>query len=171
MPNVILVNENDEMIGAAEKLAAHQQGLLHRAFSIFIFSNDEKPRLLLQQRADAKYHAGGLWTNTCCSHPAPGEDMEVALQNRLAFEMGVDADLHYVDKFIYKAEFDNGLTEHEVDHVYIGFMDRDQRIPFNKDEAQDYQWIDLEALEEWYADHPELFTPWFYEAYQIAKEG
>ena len=171
MPNVILVDENDQPIGEMEKLEAHQKGLLHRAFSIFIFSNDEKPRMLLQQRADGKYHCAGLWTNTCCSHPAPNEDFADAAANRLRFEMGISADLHPVGQFIYKAEFANGLTEHEVDHVFIGFMNRDQRIPFNKEEAKDYQWIDLEALEEWYQDHPELFTPWFKQAYDIAKEG
>ena len=171
MPNVILVDEFDQPIGEADKLAAHRQGLLHRAFSIFIFSNDEHPKLLLQKRADDKYHAGGLWTNTCCSHPAPNQTIEQAAHARLKFEMGIQADLHPVDKFTYRAEFENGLIEHEVDHVFIGFMDRETTIPFNKNEASDYQWIALDALEEWYQDHPELFTPWFYEAYQIALQG
>lgn len=171
MPNVILVDADDQPIGEMEKLVAHQKGALHRAFSVFIFSNDENPRLLLQQRAKQKYHAGGLWTNTCCSHPSPEECLEQAAANRLQFEMGISADLHPVGSFLYRAEFENGLVEHEFDHVFIGFMDRDQRIPFNKDEVSDYQWIDLEALEEWYADHPELFTPWFKQAYEIAQQG
>lgn len=171
MPNVVLVDENDQPIGEMEKLEAHQKGELHRAFSVFIFSNDENPKLLLQQRAKDKYHCAGLWTNTCCSHPAPGEDVEVAAQRRLAFEMGISADLHPVGHFTYKATFDNGLTEHELDHVFIGFMDREERVRFNKEEVQDYQWIDLESLEDWCAEKPELFTPWFKKAYEIAREG
>ena len=171
MPNVLLVDADDQPIGEAEKLAAHQQGLLHRAFSVFIFSNDEKPRLLLQQRAANKYHGGGLWTNTCCSHPEPNQPLAEAASIRLFHEMGINADLHPVGKFTYKAEFENGLIEHEIDHVFVGFMDRDQRIPFNKEEAQDYQWIPLDDLEDWYQEKPELFTPWFYEAYQMAIKG
>lgn len=171
MPEVILVNEQDQPVGVSEKLAAHQQGLLHRAFSVFIFSNDAHPRLLLQQRALDKYHAPGLWTNTCCSHPAPGEDTTVAALTRLQFEMGITADIQPVGCFTYRAEFANGLIEHEVDHVYIGFMDRDQRVQFNPDEVADYQWIALDALAQWYAEQPALFTPWFDAALTIAVEG
>ena len=171
MSEVILVDGDDQALGVMEKLEAHQKGVLHRAFSVFIFSNDEKPKLLLQQRAKDKYHCAGLWTNTCCSHPELEKTLEQSAAERLHFEMGIEADLLSVGKFTYHAVFENGLIEYEVDHVLIGFMDRDSRIPFNKNEVADYQWIDLESLEAWLEDHPELFTPWFKQAYDIAKEG
>ena len=125
----------------------------------------------MQQRAKDKYHCAGLWTNTCCSHPELEKTLEQSALERLQFEMGIHADLLTVGKFTYHAVIENGLIEHEVDHVLIGFIDRESKIVFNKNEVADYQWIDLEALDEWYADHPKLFTPWFKEAYDIAKEG
>jgi isopentenyl-diphosphate delta-isomerase len=115
---VVLVNEQDEMIGTMDKMAAHQSPHLHRAFSVFLF--DDKNRMLLQQRAVSKYHSGGLWTNTCCSHPFPGEEICAAANRRLKEEMGMEATLENAFHFTYKASFDNGLHEHEFDHVFIG---------------------------------------------------
>ena len=115
---MILVNERDEQTGTIEKMEAHRKALLHRAFSIFIFNT--KGEMLLQQRAMGKYHSPGLWTNTCCSHPRPGEDVEAAAGRRLKEEMGIDTPLHKIFDFIYRTEFDNGLTEFEFDHVYTG---------------------------------------------------
>jgi isopentenyl-diphosphate delta-isomerase len=116
LQQVILVNDRDEPIGLMEKLEAHQKGLLHRAFSIFIFNSSGE--LLLQRRSLHKYHSGGLWTNTCCSHPSPAEDILAAAQRRLNEEMGFTAPLEKIFDFIYKAEFDNGLVEYEFDHVF-----------------------------------------------------
>src|SRR5437868_2002286 len=130
---VILVNKRDEPTGSMEKLAAHQQGLLHRAFSIFIFNDNGE--LLLQQRAIDKYHSGGLWTNTCCSHPQPGEETIVAAQRRLKEEMGFTTSIKKVFDFVYKAEFGNGLIEHEFDHVFAGNYNGE--IEYNKDEVMD----------------------------------
>ena len=115
---VILVNEHDDMVGIMDKMEAHQQGLLHRAFSIFIFNT--KGEMLLQQRAFSKYHSGGLWTNACCSHPLPGEKTEDAAQRRLKEEIGFETSLEKIFDFVYKAAFENGLTEHEFDHVFAG---------------------------------------------------
>lgn len=118
MEEVILVNEKDEPIGTMEKLEAHQKGALHRAFSVFLFN--PKGELLLQRRALHKYHSAGLWTNTCCSHPRPGEETSAAAHRRLKEEMGMEADLRFMTSFQYRSEFENGLTEHEFDHVFIG---------------------------------------------------
>src|SRR5215468_430433 len=116
MEQVILVNELDEEIGTMEKLSAHEQGVLHRAISVFIFN--EKGEMLLQQRASRKYHSGGLWTNACCSHPHPGEATHAAALRRLKEEMGFETSLKKAFDFVYKTSFDNGLTEHEFDHVF-----------------------------------------------------
>src|ERR1043165_7585171 len=118
MEKVILVNERDEETGEMEKMEAHRKGILHRAFSVFIFNN--KNEMLLQQRALHKYHSGGLWTNTCCSHPRPGEETLSAAKRRLVEELNVDATIQWSFDFIYEANFDNGLYEHEYDHVFIG---------------------------------------------------
>src|ERR1043165_5827412 len=115
---VILVNEIDDEMGVMEKMEAHQKAILHRAFSIFIFNN--KNEMLLQQRALNKYHSGGLWTNTCCSHPRPGEDTAAAASRRLKEEMGIETSIAPAFSFIYQADFDNGLVEYEYDHVFIG---------------------------------------------------
>lgn len=174
MPNVILVDDQDHIIGEAEKLAAHEQGLLHRAFSVFIFSQGQdgiaSPQLLLQQRAAKKYHCGGLWTNACCSHPAPGEDFNQAVADRLQFEMGIAADLTSVGVFQYRAEFDNGLVEHEVDHVFIGALPIDVPVPFNPDEVQAVQWMALSDIQAWLTQSPEDFTPWFEQALALAEK-
>jgi isopentenyl-diphosphate delta-isomerase len=132
---VILVDENDTQVGLMPKLEAHQKGLLHRAFSVFIFNNNHQ--LLLQKRAVSKYHSGGLWTNTCCSHPREGEETINAANRRLIEEMGIKTNLRKVFDFIYKAELDNELTENEFDHVFYGLYNEDPII--NTEEADDFQ--------------------------------
>lgn len=154
---VILVNQNDEAIGTMGKLEAHQKGLLHRAFSIFIF-NDIK-QLLLQRRALTKYHSAGLWTNTCCSHPRPLETTLDAANRRLFEEMGMKTKLIHNISFIYKTEFDNGLTEHEFDHVYFGTSNANPLI--NIDEVDSFKWIDIDNLKNEIQLDPNQFTSWF----------
>ena len=155
--NVILVDERDQAIGTMEKMEAHRRGLLHRAISVFIF--DSQGRLLLQQRAAHKYHSAGLWTNTCCSHPAPGEEALVAAHRRLKEEMGMDVPLTFVFTFLYRAPFDNGLVEHELDHVFIGYSDETPVI--NPDEAATYRWSNLTEIETAVQANPEAYTAWF----------
>ena len=159
---VILVDKNDNQIGFMPKLEAHQKGVLHRAFSIFIFNN--KYELLLQKRASSKYHSGGLWTNTCCSHPREGEDTLDAAKRRLIEEMGIDTSLRKVHDFIYKAELDNDLTEHEFDHVLYGIYNEDPII--NKDEADDFKWIDMDSLNEDIKTNGNNYTIWFKIAFE-----
>ena len=154
---VILVNENDEELGFMEKIEAHQKGLLHRAFSIFIFN--KKGELLLQQRASGKYHSADLWTNTCCSHPVPGEDILKAAQRRLEEEMGFVTQLDFSFSFIYKTDFDNGLMEHEFDHVFIG--NYDGPIAPNKDEVKDYCFMKIPSILEGIEQRPMKYTSWF----------
>ena len=159
---VILVDENDNQVGLMPKLEAHQKGLLHRAFSIFIFNS--KYELLLQKRASSKYHSGGLWTNTCCSHPREGEDTLDAANRRLIEEMGIETSLRKVHDFIYKAELDNNLTEHEFDHVLYGIYNEDPII--NKDEADDFKWIDMDSLNEDIKTNGDNYTIWFKIAFE-----
>ncbi len=159
---VILVDKNDNQIGFMPKLEAHQKGVLHRAFSIFIFNN--KYELLLQKRASSKYHSGGLWTNTCCSHPREGEEILDAAKRRLIEEMGIDTSLRKVHDFIYKAELDNDLTEHEFDHVLYGIYNEDPII--NKDEADDFKWIDMDSLNEDIKTNGNNYTIWFKIAFE-----
>ncbi len=154
---VILVNEKDEPVGTMEKIEAHQKGLLHRAFSVFIFNDNNE--MLLQQRAFSKYHSAGLWTNTCCSHPRPGEELISAAKRRLTEEMGIETALTHQTSFIYKTDFDNDLTEHELDHVFVGKYNSSPQI--NKDEVNDYKWINLTELRDWISMRPEDFTSWF----------
>lgn len=153
---VILVDENDNEIGREEKMAAHKKGLLHRAFSIFIFNS--KGEMLLQQRALNKYHSGGLWTNACCSHPQPGETIAESATVRLKQEMGFETPLEKVFDFIYKAKFDNGLTEHELDHVLIG--EYDGPIQINKEEVMDYCYKDLPGIQQSLLTHPGKYSIW-----------
>lgn len=169
---VILVDENDIPLGFEEKLKAHQDGKCHRAFSVFIFRKNTKNawELLLQQRQLNKYHSGGLWTNTCCSHPRKGENIIFAGQRRLLEEMGIECELHSVGYFHYIAHLDNNLTENELDHVLIGFYEQD-KIPFNPQEVANYRWIELSDLEQELHSSPQHFTQWFEQAYQIAKEN
>ena len=154
---VILVNENDEPIGLMGKMEAHEKGLLHRAFSVFVFNS--KQEVLLQQRAACKYHSPNLWTNTCCSHPRAGETNQQAGERRLQEEMGLQVPLQEVFSFIYKAPFDNGLTEHEYDHVLIGYSDAQPQI--NPEEVASWKWLSLEAIKEDILQEPEQYTAWF----------
>lgn len=157
MEEVILVNEEDQPIGQMEKMEAHQKGLLHRAFSVLIFNS--KDQVLLQKRASSKYHSGSLWTNTCCSHPRPGETVLYAANRRLMEEMGMTADLTERFHFIYKTDLDNDLVEHELDHVLVGQSDDLPKL--NSDEAEDFKYIDLETLKQELNSSPENYTVWF----------
>lgn len=153
---LIIVDENDNQISTGEKLKIHQQGILHRCFSIFVFNSEGN--LLLQKRSRSKYHSGGLWTNTCCSHPRDGEDIKIAVHRRLKEEMGFDCNLKELFSFIYKAELDNNLTEHEYDHVFSGFYDGE--IVANPEEVEDFKWIKPELLLKEINIGPKHFTVW-----------
>lgn len=155
--NVVLVDENDKAIGEMEKLVAHEKGRLHRAFSVFIFN--DKGELLLQQRADHKYHGGGLWTNTCCSHPQWEEDVGPGAAERLRYEMGMTCDLELSHSFIYRAEVENNLIEHEYDYVFVGYANDDPHI--NPDEVQDFEWMGVDSILEDIKRRPEIYTYWF----------
>ena len=154
---VILVDHNDTQIGTMPKMEAHEKALLHRAFSVFVFNKEGA--LLLQQRAAHKYHSPLLWTNTCCSHQRVGESNIEAGKRRLHEEMGFTTELKEVFSFIYKAPFDNGLTEHELDHVLIGNYEDAPVI--NKDEVEAYKWMPLEAVKTDIEQNPQLYTAWF----------
>ncbi len=154
---VVLVDENDNEIGVEEKINAHRKGLLHRAFSIFVFNS--KNELLLQKRAADKYHSGGLWSNTCCSHPRPGENLKDAAHRRLQEEMGFDCSLREVFSFLYKKSFDNGLTEHELDHVFFGKFDGIPKI--NNQEVDDYKLINFSDLRKDVKNNPSQYSFWF----------
>lgn len=154
---VILVSEVDEQLGLMAKMEAHEKGILHRAFSVFVFNKNGE--LLLQQRALDKYHSPGLWTNTCCSHQRDGESNIEAGKRRLQEEMGFDCDLKELFWFVYKASFDNGLTEHELDHVMIGYYENDPIV--NLDEAAAFKWMPLEEVKKDMQLQPELYTEWF----------
>lgn len=167
MQEVILVNASDKEIGRMEKLKAHQEGVLHRAFSIFIFNRAGE--LLLQRRALNKYHSGGLWTNTCCSHPAPGEDLLSAAKHRLLNEMGFETELRFLFSFTYKATFPNGLIEHEVDHVFVGEYNGDLQL--NPVEAMDYKWMKDASLKKAIHDRPQDYTAWFLKIYDRVLEN
>lgn len=154
---VILVDKFDNPIGTMEKLEAHQKGLLHRAFSVFIFNS--KHELLLQKRALNKYHSAGLWTNTCCSHPRVNEDNLAAANRRLLEEMGLSCQLAYAFNFLYKSKLEEGLIEHEFDHVFVGYSDEIPKI--NLSEVADYQYITIENLKEDIKLNPLNYTTWF----------
>lgn len=154
---VILVNENNEQIGLMEKMEAHEKALLHRAFSVFVFN--DKNELMLQQRALTKYHSPGLWTNTCCSHQRDGETNLQAGARRLQEEMGFVTPLKESISFIYKAPFDNGLTEYEYDHVMLGKYNDDPII--NTNEVADWKWMPLEDVKADISLHPDIYTEWF----------
>ena len=153
---LILTDEKDQFVGLMEKMLVHQHGLLHRAFSVFIFNS--KNQLLLQQRADEKYHSPGLWSNTCCSHPLNGETVDNAVKRRLIEELGLNADATFKFSFIYRHEFQNGLTEHELDHVYFGVSD-DVPHP-NPLEVKDWKYIKLKDLKEELEQNPENYSAW-----------
>jgi len=154
---VILVDEQDNEIGQLEKMEAHRLGLLHRAFSIILFNH--KGEMLLQQRAAHKYHSPLLWTNTCCSHQRPGESNQAAAKRRLNEEMGMEVELTESFSFLYKAKLDQGLTEHELDHVLFGYTNENPVI--NTEEVASYKWISMEALLHDLDGRPEAYTEWF----------
>lgn len=154
---VILVDENDRETGSMEKMQAHREARLHRAFSVFIFN--EAGELMLQQRAFTKYHSPGLWTNTCCSHPRPGETTSDAAHRRLHEEMGFDCIFEAIFSFVYKAQLDNDLTEHEFDHVFVG--NSSQLPQLNPEEAAAFRFASLEAIRQEMQLEPEKFTIWF----------
>lgn len=153
---VVLVNEHDEVLGTMDKLEAHRQGPLHRAFSIFIFNG--RGQLLLQRRADGKYHSAGLWTNSCCGHPHVDEQVKDAAQRRLNEELGIGCDLSEQFTFIYKAEVGNGLVEHELDHVFFGTHDG-PLFP-DRNEVSDVQWMGMKDLADDLSASPDRYTVW-----------
>jgi isopentenyl-diphosphate delta-isomerase len=154
---VILVNEKDEQIGLMPKLEAHEKAILHRAFSVFVFNDSNQ--LMLQQRALEKYHSPGLWTNTCCSHQRNGESNVEAGKRRLFEEMGFVTDLKETTSFIYKAPFDNGLTEHEYDHVLVGKFNGNPKI--NNKEVASWKWMSLDDTKKDIKLNPDNYTAWF----------
>jgi len=154
---VIIVDKKDNPISIMGKLEAHQKGLLHRAISVFIFNSEGK--MLLQRRALHKYHTPGLWSNTACSHPRVGEVTIDAAKRRLKEEMGIYTDLYFSFSFLYKALFKNGLIEHELDHVYLGFSDN--KPFFNPLEVCEYRYLSRQELMKELNDNPDSFTPWF----------
>lgn len=154
---VVLVDRNDNELGLMEKQQAHIAGLLHRAFSVFVFNSNGE--LMLQQRAASKYHSPTLWTNTCCSHPRENESYSDAANRRLVEEMGFECQLDYKFNFIYKANLDNGLTEHELDHVFIGTFDGEPQL--NPEEVMAYRWVDMDVLKKDMQKNPQNYTAWF----------
>ena len=157
MERVILVDENDHELGTMEKMEAHVRGELHRAFSVLAFNS--KGEMLIQKRADCKYHSAGLWTNTCCSHPRPGETIEEAARRRIMEEMGLDLHPERAYSFIYRVELDGGLIENELDHVLTATYDGAPSL--NPEEAQDWKYINLAELKTRMKTHPHEFTHWF----------
>jgi isopentenyl-diphosphate delta-isomerase len=164
--DVILVNEQDEPLGTMEKMEAHRSASLHRAFSVFIFNS--KGEMLLQQRALRKYHSAGLWTNACCSHPAPGEDTRAAAERRLQEEMGFTIELEKLFDFIYQSNFDNGLTEHEFDHVFTGIYEG--VVTPNREEVNDYCYKSIADIKESLQSHPLKYTAWFHLAFPRVEQ-
>ncbi len=154
---VVLVDENDRELGSLEKLEAHQSGLLHRAISVLI--RDTQGRMLLQKRAYGKYHSPGLWTNACCSHPRPGEAAVDAAVRRSKEELGLEIETRFLGSFIYRAEFENGLIEHEFDHIFTS-INEDMPWP-DPEEVAELRWVDEAELHTWMSSNPEQFTVWF----------
>ena len=154
---VVLVDEHDNELGVMEKMEAHQKGVLHRAFSVFIFNDSGK--MLIQRRALSKYHSAGLWTNACCSHPRPNETTLNAANRRLMEEMGMQTQLELKTFFIYKTQFDNDLTEHELDYIFIGRSNENPII--NREEVQEYNWLSVSTIHQAITKHPDDFTSWF----------
>ena len=162
---VMLVDEEDRDLGLYPKLLAHQEGVLHRAFSVFVFNS--KRQLLLQKRADTKYHSPKLWSNTCCSHPLLKQNIEKEAQKRLEEEMGFTCPVSFCFKFIYKVQIDE-LIEYEMDHVYVGFYDG--LVLPHEEEVSDYKYISLDELDKDLKQHPELYTAWFKICYSQLKD-
>jgi len=163
---VILVNDADEEMGTMEKMEVHQKALLHRAFSVFLFNSNNE--MLLQQRAMTKYHSGGLWTNACCSHPRPGETVESAASRRTLEELGIRPVLRKAFSFTYRAEFDNGLTEHEFDHVFVGRFEG-ALFP-DPEEVRDTCYMGMKDIREDLLSHPSKYTEWFKIAFQQVEQ-
>jgi len=163
---VVLVNTADIEVGTAPKLQAHRTGALHRAISVFVF--DSGGKMLLQRRAEGKYHSGGLWSNTCCSHPRPGESVAAAARRRLREEMGMDCELEPSFTFVYRADLDGGLTEHELDHVFVGTTD-DSPEP-DPDEVGGWRWAEPREVAQEMETAPERFTAWFPIAFRALLE-
>jgi isopentenyl-diphosphate Delta-isomerase len=157
MEQVILVDSNDNAIGTMEKMEAHLKGKLHRAFSVLLFNSNGD--ILLQKRSRTKYHSGGLWTNTCCSHPLPGEKIEDATRRRLKEEMGIDVQPGFVYKFIYKTNLDKDLIEHELDHVFTGIFNGEPTV--NRNEVEDWKFVSIDWLKNDIATNPHQYTYWF----------
>lgn len=157
MELVILVDESDNQVGVMEKMEAHEKALLHRAFSVFLFN--VKGEMLLQRRAFSKYHSGGLWTNACCSHPRPGESTLDAAKRRTREELGIEPEIKHAFSFTYKASFDNGLTEHEYDHVFVGIWDDD--VDLNPDEVAEVRYMSIDDIQMEMNEKPEKYTEWF----------
>ena len=162
--SVLLVDDNDTLLGTAEKVHAHKYGLLHRAFSVFIFNHEGK--VLMQQRGLQKYHCPGMWTNTCCSHAIQGEAIDITAHKRLAFEMGVEAKLHCVGKFKYRAELNNTLIEHELDHVFVGHVQHITPQPDSYEVAH-YRWQSPASIRAEALQYPEQYSPWLLPALQL----
>jgi isopentenyl-diphosphate delta-isomerase len=160
---ITLVDENDNAVGTLDKTSVHEQGLLHRAFSILIYSSD-KSKLLIHQRADNKYHSAGLWTNACCSHPRVDEDLEQAAHRRLQEEMGFDCELTKKHEFIYRVELDNGMIEHEYDHVFVGYYDGSPDP--NPNEVKDWKYVDVKEVSIDIELNPQKYSYWFKEIYK-----
>lgn len=154
--DIILVNTEDEPVGYGSKEEVHRKGLLHRAFSVFLYHGD---KLLIQQRAEGKYHSAGLWANTCCSHPRQGETLEAAVKRRLLEEAGIVCETKEIFSFVYRHVFHENLYEHEFDHVFLGAFQGDCRM--NPEEVQAFRWIGLEELEEELRERPENYASWF----------
>ncbi len=163
---VILVDDSDTPVGVMEKMEAHRQARLHRAFSVFIFNS--RGEMLLQQRAPEKYHSAGLWTNACCSHPRPGEETREAALRRLREELGFTTPLEKLFSFTYRTEYDNGLTEFEFDHVFVGTYDH--KIFPDKAEVSDYRYKSPDAIKAELLSAPATFTSWFQLAFPLLKE-
>jgi isopentenyl-diphosphate delta-isomerase len=163
---LIIIDQDDRALGTMDKLAAHKGGILHRAFSVFVFNS--AGQLLLQQRAFDKYHSGGKWTNTCCSHPRPGEPTEAAAHRRLLEEMGMECALNYQFKFTYRAEVGNGLIEHECDHVFFATSDK---LPNpNPTEVAGYKYIDMDVLATELQDNPTQYSAWLQICFERVME-
>jgi isopentenyl-diphosphate delta-isomerase len=156
MEELILVDTRDQAIGSCEKIRTHKKGLLHRAFSVFLYSGDQ---MLLQKRSREKYHSGGLWTNACCSHPRTAETVAEAVSRRLQEELHISAPVFEAFSFIYYTQFPNQLIEYEYDHVLLG--EYGEMPEFNPEEAEEMRWVRFDALREALLKHPEQFTIWF----------
>jgi isopentenyl-diphosphate Delta-isomerase len=165
--HVILVDESDRVIGSAEKLQAHREGKLHRAFSIFIFNQREE--LLLQKRSSKKYHSGGLWSNTCCSHPRPDHPIEKEAHRKLQQEMGFDCDLKWTFQFTYRVDLDNEFVENEVDHVFFGQYDGEPSP--NPEEVEDWKWMDRNSLETDIKANPQHYTYWLWICFDRVRDS